>query len=264
MAKRKLGKVAGKSLVSQKSPTTILLQHRQGQGLREITDGAVTLVRGEPYETSTGIIPLAEIYHVDGMRGGAGPWLGEADKIAWRDPESGYECIILRASIGGYLSGYVGVPKAHPLWGFDHRAIPPELGIDVHGGLTYSKICDAGPSPQRRLLESEARRICHVPDRRSVYAKVVHGSDYRVQDEHAWWFGFDCNHAYDLVPDRAKGRPFLSAELGAEYRDEAYVHNEVLNLAAQLQAIEHGDDKPPRKGPSRPPLGLDPAKGAEA
>lgn len=36
--------------------------------------------------------------------------LGDADKISWCDPSNDYECIIMRKTRGGYLSGYVAVP----------------------------------------------------------------------------------------------------------------------------------------------------------
>ncbi|AGH50178.1 hypothetical protein G432_12285 [Sphingomonas sp. MM-1] len=224
-------------------------------------DGTV-LVTGRGYATRDGVIPAAEIYFVDGLRpAGEGVWLGEADKVAWRDETTGYECIMLRATRGGYLSGYVGVPRDHPLWGWEHGAVGPDLGVEVHGGLTYSRICEDGPSPERRLVE-EARRICHVPTLPSQYEPVIHATGHRPGDVHAWWFGFDCNHAYDLVPEADRQpQPFLGAEVGAEYRDDAYVIQEILNLAAQLRAVADGVPAPPRQGPPLPPIGLDPHAG---
>ena len=66
---------------------------------------------------------------------------------------------------------------------------------------------------------------------------------------------------YDLVPDDRQDRErFLAAETGGIYRDETYVYGEVVELAAQLRAIEDGLPKPPRVGPPPPPLGLDPRR----
>lgn len=223
-----------------------------------------TLVIGRPYVAGDITIEADEVYYVDDLRRAQpeGPWLGEADKVAWRDPDTGFECIMMRDTHRGYLSGYVGVPVSHPLHGFEHQAVPADLGIEVHGGLTYSRICEEGPTPERRIV-SDARRICHVPNRPARYVPTANATDYRVEDAHAWWLGFDCNHAYDVVPDDLRRRPdFLVAEIGAEYRDDAYVCREVLALAAQLRAIADGVPVPPREGRVPPPAGLDPREGA--
>ena len=234
-----------------------------GTGGSVAREQGVTLVTDRPYATSDMTIPAAEIYFVDGAKPrGTGPWLGEADKVAWRDPASGYECIMLRDRKESFLSGYVGIPEGHPLWGWDQDAVAPDLGIEVHGGLTYSRICDeGGPSPQRGLV-IESRRICHVPVTPATWAPLRHGSDYRVESGgHVWWFGFDCNHVYDLVPADRRHRSFLAAETAKVYRDDAYVVREVTNLAAQLRAVADGKPVPPREGPPLPAIGLDPKKG---
>ncbi|UZK68855.1 hypothetical protein OKW76_12530 [Sphingomonas sp. S1-29] len=225
-------------------------------------DRGVTLVTDRPYATRDRVVPASEIYFVDEAKPSAdGPWLGEADKVAWRDEASGYECIMLRDRHESFLSGYVGVPREHPLWGWDHEAVSPALGIAVHGGLTYSEICQDGPSPTRDILV-ESRRICHVPATPPKYGPIDHASDYRVDDPHAFWFGFDCNHIYDIVPNaRSHRRQFLSAETAAEYRDDTYVVREIVNLAAQLKAIADGTLAPGREGPPLPPIGLDPQRG---
>lgn len=226
-------------------------------GMMEREQGT-TLVTGLAYAAGEHTLTAAEIFFVEEAKPRAeGPWLHEADKVAWRDEASGFECIMLRARDGGYLSGYVGVPKGHPLWGWEHEAVTPELGIEVHGGLTYSAICEDGPSPERRIIR-EAQRICHVPRTPPRYEPLRHASDYCVEDAHAWWFGFDCNHVYDLVPGARRGERFLGAETGGVYRDDAYVVREILHLAAQLRAIADGKDAPSRDDAPIPPIGLDP------
>ena len=167
----------------------------------------------------------------------------------------------MRNTGGGYLSGYVAVPTGHPLYGFDHDAIPADFDIEVHGGLTYAAVCDEGPTPSPRLI-SEAHRICHVrvaPPLR--YAPARHATEHRAPHENQWWFGFECNHVYDVVPrerhDRAR---FLGHETGATFKDEAYVYDQVVDLAAQLRAIADGAPRPARIGTPPPPLGLDPKK----
>lgn len=233
-----------------------------GDGGAIVREEGVTLVTGRPYATRDRIVPASEIYFSrDARPSGDGPWLGEADKLSWRDEETGFECIMLRQTGQGHLCGYVGVPTDHPLWGWDHDAVPTEFGIEVHGGLTYSRICEQGPSPARRLV-TEARRICHVPPARQEYVSLAHATDHRPDDAHAWWFGFSCDHVYDVVPgDARRGQRFMGAETGAEYRDDAYVVREILNLARQLRAIADGEPVPPREGPPLPAIGLDPKRG---
>ena len=232
-----------------------------GDGGDVMREGGVVLVTGRAYATRACVVAAEEIFYDQAARpDGKGPWLGEADKISWRDEASGYDCIILRDTEDGFLSGYVGIPHDHPLWGWDNGAVPSDIGIEVHGGLTYSRLCEEGPSPARRLAV-EARRICHVTLRPAVYHPVTHATDHRVEDPHAWWFGFSCDHAYDLIPRHAQGssRP-KSSELARTYRDDAYVVRETVALAAQLRAIADGDAAPQRDD-QPPPIGLDPSRG---
>jgi hypothetical protein len=225
---------------------------------------SVTLVTGRAYATREMIIPAEEIYYdAEARPKGDGPWIGEADKVAWRDEATGYDCIVHRDPTRGFLSGYVGIPRDHPLWGWDEAAVPPDLGIYVHGGLTYGAICQDGPSPTRRLIR-EAHRICHVPPTPPRYAAINHATDYQV-DGHAWWFGFSCDHGYDLVPgDHAPRSGSMRAEIGPQYRDDAYVVNETLVLAAQLRAIADGKPVRAREGQLPPPVALDPQRGGRA
>jgi hypothetical protein len=233
-----------------------------GNGGAVVRDGDVTLVTGRPYATDGRVIPASEIFFVNGAKPNRdGPWIGEADKLSWVDDETGFECIMLRETGDGYLSGFVGVPCGHPLWGWNHEAIPTDLGIDVHGGLTYSRICDEGPEPTRRIAV-EARRICHVPRVPYQFEPISHATDHRPEDAHVWWFGFDCNHLYDVIPGETRhGLRFLGAETGAKYRDDGYVVREVINLARQLRAIADREPVPEREGPPPPPIGLDPQRG---
>ncbi len=260
-----------RSTKDRREPGTALAPPTAGTSSRlaKAADGAgavfredgVTLVVGQSYGMGDRSIIADAVYYVGGGEvDGRNGRLGEADKIAWRDPATGYECIIMRNARGGFLSGYVAVPTSHPLYGFDHDAVPLDLELDVHGGLTYSAICDEGPSPSRGLM-GEARRICHVAEGRAYNSPVEHATDYRAAHDRAWWFGFDCNHLYDVVPEERNDRGrFLGHETGAVFRDEAYVYDQVIDLAAQLRAIGDGSPKPVRIAAPPPPLGLDPRK----
>lgn len=162
---------------------------------------------------------------------GAGPWQTEPDKLQWTDAATGLPCLIVRNRAGA-LCGYVGVSEDHPWFKVDygdHIGEPctdeycyehrPDAIVNVHGGLTYSALCQEG--------RPEGEGICHIPD---------HGQPDRV-----WWFGFDCNHAFDIAPgslarDRERGWPSLPSH-GDEYRTVAYVQAECAGLASQLVAV---------------------------
>ncbi len=229
-----------------------------GEGGKVARQEGVTRVTGRDYSIGTARVPASEIYFVDGAKPRVeGPWLGEADKLSWIDPATGYECIMMRDNPDGFLSGYVGVPESHPLFGWERDAIPPDLGIEVHGGLTYSEVCQEGPSPQNSLLY-EARRICHVL---VGTVPLKHATDHRSHPDQ-WWFGFSCDHVYDVVPGRRQDRErFMGAETSAEYRDDRYVIREILNLAQQLRAIADDRPVPAREGPPLPGIGVDPQRG---
>lgn len=248
------------TLEKQLSPvlgSEFALRKLSGSGGQVTREDGVTRIVGRDYATSSEMVPTAEIYFVNGSKPREeGPWLGEADKVSWIDPATGYECIVMRDDRGGFLSGFVGVPDCHPLFGWSHDAIPVELGIQVHGDLTYSRICQDGPSPHRSLVD-EARRVCHAVVEREP---VRNATEHRAGEGH-WWFGFHCNHLYDVVPKNPRDRHrFMGPETSAEYRDDGYVVREVLNLAMQLNAIAKGEPVPPRMGPPLPPVGLDPPR----
>lgn len=224
-----------------------------------VRDGQVTMVTGVTYIAHDVPIPSAEVFFDAEVKPKvSGPWLGEADKVAWRDPATGYECIIMRNTRSGFLGGYVGVPLSHPLYAFKDDAMP-DVGTEVHGGITYAAQCQDGPTPQR-MPRHEARRICHV---HVGYHSVTDATSYRVEDAHAWWFGFTCDHVADLVPvDRDHAKNGAAMGIVQVYRDDAYVLREVRNLATQLRAIADGIPVPPRVGPPLPDNALDRRRGS--
>lgn len=228
-------------------------------------DGRDVMVTGHAYVTREVTVAADEIYFIDEVRPSAdGVWLGEADKVAFRDPATGYECIMMRATHGGHLCGFVGVPPEHPLYGYRKDAIPLAMDIDVHGGLNYSETCQQGPTPDPRWVPKggiarHSRRVCHAPPIPMVRVETTHATDYRVQHDDAWWLGFSCDHVYDLVPGGRNRQPgYLSQETGQVYRDDGYVLREILFLAAQLRAIQDCEPMPVRTGEGPPPIGLDP------
>lgn len=158
---------------------------------------------------------MKEYRTMDKTKWGPGPWQDEPDKVQWMDEQTGLPCLIVRAPSTGALCGYVGVAHGHPAYLADYDSVE----ADVHGGLTF-----AGPCQKGVPIESG---VCHVPALGEV--------------DDVWWLGFDCAHAFDVMPAmnalRAtiwKDLPPLK-EMRDVYRDIAYVKAEVAALAAQLK-----------------------------
>jgi hypothetical protein len=134
-----------------------------------------------------------------------GPWQSEPDKIQWQDEATGLPCLARRAFTGSWC-GYVGVPLGHPCFGQLYGG----LDLEVHGGLTYSALCEDD--------EDESVSVCHVPE--------------PGEPDHVWWLGFDCGHFMDLCP---AFQQYIAHPSGS-YKDLGYVQEECLRLAAQLAA----------------------------
>lgn len=202
---------------------------------------------------------------IDKAAWGRGPWDTEPDKAQWVDAATGLDCLIVRNRMGT-LCGYVGVPETHPWFKTSYN----DVDVDVHGGLTFSDQCQdmshvvfekwsarlakarqemirlpAGDSARmvatqghldgdyaQWLAYMETTAICHVP---------APGAD-----DHVWWFGFDCGHAWDLMPGTEAALAGIYAREGKPrptrlrdddvYRDWAYVTSQIEWLAAQLDA----------------------------
>jgi len=190
-----------------------------------------------------------------------GPWDDEPDKVQWQDPHSLLPCLAVRGPMGSWC-GYVGGGPTHPWYGKSYDG----LGVDVHGGLTFSDSCD-DPSPeafadwQKRW---EARKE-HVLREAEIHP---HGDsaewlkewlpllgDYEKWKAHkqavsichiagpgdfepAWWFGFDTAHAGDKWPDRKDPLFRLPYETSRDvYRTLEYVQGECARLAKQLAEV---------------------------
>jgi hypothetical protein len=148
---------------------------------------------------------------------GEGPWQGEPDKITWYDDATDLACLMVRNPRTGNWCGYVGVEPDHKLY----KARYQECDFDVHGGLSFSGLCDPDAT--------EDDGICHIPD------------PGRTHD--VWWFGFDCHHGYDYAPLYAMRCQTLDnwSKSLAEYltyRDMSYVQDQVKHLADQLGKIK--------------------------
>jgi len=143
---------------------------------------------------------------------GDGPWLTEPDKIQWRDEATGLPCLIVRNDMGG-LCGYVGVGPENKFYGVEYTEVDD---VAVHGGLTFSGLCDVGENEEQRCVT-----ICHTVE--------------KGESDDVWWLGFDCGHCYDKLPGLAK-YPGMRERPMDVYRDVAYVTEQIENLAKQLAA----------------------------
>lgn len=141
---------------------------------------------------------------------GPGPWQQEPDKVQWIDDATDLDCLIVRNHFGG-LCGYVGVPPGHHAYGSSGE------GLSAHGDVNYADVCQPEATP--------SDGVCHVP---------VEG-----RPDGLWWLGFDCGHAWDLMPRmqaemERTGRPEVDDIFGQTYKTIEYVTAEVEQLARQL------------------------------
>jgi hypothetical protein len=137
-----------------------------------------------------------------------GPWDGEPDRIEWIDAATGQPCLMRRNRWGAWC-GYTAVNPGHPLHGVDYSELydREDINLDVHGGITYTSLCHDD--------------ICHVPQ--------------PGEPDDVWWWGFDCGHYCDTVPDMlANG---FGPYPNSTYRDVAYVREQVTDLARQLAEL---------------------------
>lgn len=149
---------------------------------------------------------LKEYTYRDKSGWARGEWDNEPDKIQWTDEETGLPCLIVRNSFGA-LCGYVGVDKDHPFFEQHYD----KCDVSVHGGLTFTDFC-----------QNHEHGVCHIPGP---------GEPDRV-----WWLGFDCGHAWDLIPAWTKEKWFQGLVHSEDvYRGMPYVKAEVRQLAKQVK-----------------------------
>lgn len=137
---------------------------------------------------------------------GDGPWVDEQDRIEFRC--EGLPCLMRRHPTEGHWCGYVAVPPGHPLHG-----VTAPGGLIAHGGVNYASYCSDS--------------VCHVPE--------------PGEPDNVWWFGFDCMHFGDLVPQHLKlfgGFEFWVKHV--VYREQPYVAGVTMCLANQLAAVARG------------------------
>lgn len=146
---------------------------------------------------------------------GDGEWCYEPDEAYFE--HAGLKCRINRAvrldppygCFGGHLCGYVQVSSDHLYYNKDIMDLDFDHDLDVHGGVTWSKMDDL---------------------------------------DNTYWIGFDCAHCYDLVPtmnkmsqenDALRKLKELFQDMTCDYyRNFDFVVEECKKLAEQLVAVK--------------------------
>ena len=143
-------------------------------------------------------------YLVERQAWPSGPWDHEPDRVEFE--HSGLPCMLIRNRMGTWC-GYAAVNPGHALHGAElgHETLD---GVPVYGGISYTGACNG--------------HICHVPK--------------PGQPEDVWWFGFDCNHAFDLSPVALAH--LGGAVEGACYRDTEFATRETKRLAEFLASVD--------------------------
>ena len=147
-----------------------------------------------------------EYTYADRSEWSAGPWDSEPDKRQWTDWATGLPCLIVRQD-RGHLCGYVGVAPSHPYY---ETGDPFGLPLDVHGGITFGRMCAED--------ESAEGAVCHIDP----------------NDGDRFWLGFDLAHWGDTAPN------VMVWNRGGTYRTFGYVARECERLAAQLAKMFPG------------------------
>lgn len=131
-----------------------------------------------------------------------------------------YKCVVARMDMG-HLCGYVGIPKAHPLYGKSYSDSCEEILRPLKEKMDCRPMDDVKLSPINILCYclNGTIRPCDVFN---VNGGITYsGNKYPIDDDN-WWFGYDCDHYDDQ--DNPKDIDFCTIEC--------------KNLADQLKEIE--------------------------
>lgn len=121
-------------------------------------------------------------------------WENEPDHVDVM--HDNYHFVILRNPHQLHLNGYIGIPKEHKWFGKNY--LDDEIDIECHGGLTFS------------------------------------GNELAHMQKDFWYFGFDCAHPWDIIPDFVKTG--LSIFPDSTYKNIQYVIHELQGMYEQLIA----------------------------
>lgn len=108
----------------------------------------------------------------------------------------GYKCFMVRGPCGAWC-GYVGLPKEHPWYKKDYNndvKVPQEIinrPIDVDKIGIMNLFC--------AIMDEESKKYeIKIALSIDVHGGLTYS---KMDEEKLWRFGFDCSHAGDLIPD---------------------------------------------------------------
>jgi hypothetical protein len=184
-------------------------------------------------------------------RWGKGPWQDEPDRLEWNDQETGLHCLIVRAGVSGALCGYVGIGPTHPAHGLNYNGVPYEEA------KAYQKATHESMRSDHKFERIKSPKP--IPGVGEALDSIeVHGGltfaglrNEFVRNSGLWYFGFDCSHAWDLLPGLDATMKLLYVDESVKwkehqemygdwkYRDINYVKAECQRLARQLKAMDN-------------------------
>lgn len=135
-----------------------------------------------------------------------GEWMNECDFHEFE--YKGYICVADRKDHGAWC-GYAVLPKEHPLVG---KELWNNEVLQVHGGITQS-------DDHYTVLSGGQPKD----------AKIVRC---------VWSVGFDCCHAWDIMPGFPNELNRMLSGHGATYKNLDFVINELKKLVDQLNQPE--------------------------
>ena len=158
-----------------------------------------------------------------------GPWDDEhTNYTKWRDPDTGYLCVVRRALNHGQWNGYVLVDRNHPLSGRDYRETMEEL--EWMSKKQRHAPSEGAPDYFAMLFDSEGS----ISSALNTHGGVTYGGwNYETG---LWSFGFDTAHCDDVAPALTS---FLMDIGVGTYKDRKYVMDQAKSLARQIKQAEN-------------------------
>lgn len=161
-----------------------------------------------------------------------GPWSDEPNFEEWVDPDTGYDCRVVRHYYG-HLCGYVRIPGDHPLFRTDDAEPVPGRLRDRIDQMMKEPI---GGRPPAQVLMSVIEGHIRSGLLVDVHGGITYSGPGVLADDEivsGWWWGFDCNHMDDESPS-----PEVPKLPEAEYRTFEYAKSECKSLARQLFELD--------------------------
>lgn len=152
-----------------------------------------------------------------------GPWKLEPDKMLWKDPKTGYLCLIRRVPDLTHLCGYVGISEDHPLYRTQLIQFRRDKTLldyfNVHGFITM-----AYPGKEFEQEPGPSNKIGFAP---------IEGQPNPTD---IWWIGIDMLQNEDVVPIIADDPSDNTPE--RTYRDLGFLIKELEKLAGLLEKFK--------------------------